>query len=316
MIMRLRNIYIICRDNIETIDTISFAQLTGSYSGYWQVTGWEKASKVIVNELFSIEFLKEKAEELIKCIPEIYQTFDSFKVLSSEGNKILTARKMLRESMADVISLYESMGLEPKESLGVDVRLPDCKDFAELKKCIDDLDFILYKNPLFRDETENLEFKSADVGSLWLTFAVIGAGAVSTSIFLNNLVAFLDKCVVVHSHRLTLQQQKVQVEAMKMEKEAKETFLNSLEQLYKSQVATVVHELEKETNKKLQNGEEIGIVEQAFEKMNILLEKGLQIYSTIESPQEVKALFEPLEMKYISVSSGTKLIEEKTEENE
>ena len=72
--------------------------------------------------------------------------------------------------------------------------------------------------------------------------------------------------------------------------------------------------MENETNKKLQNGEERGMVEQAFEKMNVLLEKGLQIYSTIESPQEVKALFEPLEMKYISVSNGVKLIEEKAKE--
>ncbi len=312
--MRLRNIYIICRDSIETIDKIASTQLAGSNSGYSQVTGWKEASRVIVDELFSIKFLKEKAEELIKCIPEIYRAYDSFKVSNSDWSRISNARRILRESMADVIGLYESMGLESKEPLGVDIKLPNCKDFAELKKCIDDLDFILYKSPLFRDETENLEFKTVDVGSLWLTFAVIGAGAVTVSIILNNLAAFLDKCVIVHSHKLTLRQQKVLADTMDMEKKEKEAFLNNLELLYKKQVATVISDLEKETNKKLQNGEEVGMVEQAFEKMNVLIEKGLQIYSTIESPQEVKALFEPLEMKYLAVSNGTKLIEEKTED--
>ena len=175
-VMRLRNIYIICRDNIETIDKIAATPLTGSNNGYSQVTGWKEASRVIVNELFSIDFLKEKGEELIKCIPEIYRAYDSFKVLSSDWNKIFNARKILREGMADVIGLYESMGLESEEPLGVDIKLPKCKDLSELKKCIDDLDFVLYKSPLFRNETENLEFKTVDVGSLWLTFAVIGAG--------------------------------------------------------------------------------------------------------------------------------------------
>lgn len=312
--MRLRNIYIICRDSIETIDKIASTQLSGNSSGYSQVTGWKEASRVIVDELFSIKFLKEKAEELIKSVPEIYRAYDSFKVLNSDWSKISTARRILRESMADVIGLYESMGLESKEPLGVDIKLPNCKDFVELKKCIDDLDYILYKSPLFRDETENLEFKTVDVGSLWLTFAVIGAGAVTTSIILNNLAAFIDKCMVVHSHKLTLQQQKLQVETMKMEKEKKETFLNNLEQLYKSLVDTTVSELMQETQKMPQNGEEIGMIEKSIEKMNALIEKGLQIYSTIESPQEVKALFAPLEMKYLAVSNGTKLIEEKDED--
>lgn len=312
--MRLRNIYIICRDNITAIDKISFTQLTGNNSGYYQVSGWGEASKVIFNELLSIDFLKEKAEALIKCVPEILRVSDSFKVSSSEWNKISNARKTLRESMADVIALYESMKLEVEEPLGVDIKLPNCKDFAELKKCIDDLDYILYKNPLFRDETENLEFKTMDVGSLWLTFAVIGASVITASVIMNNLAAFIDKCVIIHSHKLTTQQQKILVETMQMEKDAKETFLKNLEQLYKEQVAKVVSELERETNITLQDGEERGRVEQAFEKMNVLLEKGLQIYSTIESPQEVKALFEPLEMKYLSVSNGIKLIEEKEEE--
>lgn len=112
--MRLRNIYIICRENVESIDKIACTQLGGSNAGYYQVTGWKEASRVIFNELLSIEFLKEKAEELVNCIPEIFRVNDSFKVSSSEWNKILNARKILRESMADVIGLYESMGWNQK----------------------------------------------------------------------------------------------------------------------------------------------------------------------------------------------------------
>lgn len=59
---------------------------------------------------------------------------------------------------------------------------------------------------------------------------------------------------------------------------------------------------------------EFGRIEQCFEKMGVLIEKGLQIRASIDSPSETKALFEPLEMKYLEIGNTLKLLEKNKEE--
>lgn len=312
--MRLRNIYVTCRENIASIDNISGNQLTGNNSGYYHVTGWENAVKVIYDELLSIEFLREKALLLVNYVPDIYRTMDSFKVTNSEWSRIAAAKKRLSESMSDVVALYESMGLVSEETLGMDIKLPQCNDFSDLRKCLDDLEFIFYKCPLFKHESESLVFKTVDVGSMWLTFAIVGATVLTASVILNNVAAFIDKCIIIRSHKLSMEQQKIQLESMEMEKKAKQELLNGLDLIYRAQVEDAIKELASATNVKLEDGEEIGRAAQALEKMNVLLDKGMQINSTIESPKEVKALFAPLEMKYISANNVTKLLETKNDE--
>lgn len=53
-----------------------------------------------------------------------------------------------------------------------------------------------------------------------------------------------------------------------------------------------------------------------YKRTGELLGKGMKIYSAIDSPKEVKALFEPLEMKYVSMIDALKLIDQKQEKIE
>jgi hypothetical protein len=45
-----------------------------------------------------------------------------------------------------------------------------------------------------------------------------------------------------------------------------------------------------------------------------MIDKGLQIRSSIDAPKEVQKLFEPLEMTYLSVDNSLKLLEDKIED--
>ena len=100
---------------------------------------------------------------------------------------------------------------------------------------------------------------------------------------------------------------------MQMENDEKQKIYDGLNKVYQAYVDNIVTEMEKETGIELKNGEERGVVTQSFEKANMLFDKGMQIYSTIDSPREVKLLFEPLEMKYLSISDELKLLENKDE---
>ena len=313
--MRLRNIYVICKENLEKIDALTSSTCADN-SSYVKVSNWMIVSDAIRKSLGSIKFLEEEAHELMQSVPEIYRIDDSFKIHNSDWDKIKRAKNQLRDCMVDVINLYESMEINTDEHIGIDIKLPECNDFSDLKKYIDELDFILYKCPFFKVENETLKFNTVDVGSMWLTFAVLGVGAGVASALANNIAAFIDKCMVIKSHKITLEQQKKQLEFMQMEKDAKESLIEGLEKIFESQVNSVISNLEKETGIVLKDGEERGIASTAFEKANAMLDKGMQLYSTIDSPNEIKSLFEPLEMKYLSISENLKLLEKKDDNEE
>lgn len=297
--MRLRNIYILCKNNLKDIEKLEILDWIVN-SDYMQVVNWQSVSEVLYKSLISIEYLKKPINELIESIPVMSRDKDIFAVPKPNAGEIVKKKNKLLTCMVDVINLYESMGMDNDTHTGIDIKLPKCNDFSDLKKCINELDFILYKCPLFIHGNETLKFETIDVGSMWLTFVIVGIGVGATSVLLNNIAAFIDKCLVIKSHKITIDQQKAKLKSLNMEEKAKQELLESLTKVYKVLVENDVKDLEKELGVELRDGDEKGRLLQAIEKTNALLDKGMQLYSSIDSPDEIKALFEPLEMKYLS----------------
>lgn len=121
-----------------------------------------------------------------------------------------------------------------------------------------------------------------------------------------NTAAFIDQCMVIRSHYLTIQEQRRAIENDEIEQQQREAILGYIDLLYKRQVDEAIREMEEISGHEIVDGDERGRAEQSFEKLGKLLDKGLQIYSSIDSPQETKALFEPLEMKYLSIANEMK----------
>lgn len=309
--MRLRNIYVLCSENKQKIELIKGSSATNN--GYTIVSGWDNFLDAL-KQIKPVDFLNEDISNLISCVPEIYRHQKQFHVTNSEWNKINQRKNNLLASMENVIKLYESMGLLTEEQIGLDIKLPKCDSFSDFKKCIDELEFILYKCPFFRIEGEDLKFHSLDVGSMWLNFVVIGVAIGVSSKLLKNLVTFLDKCLILRSHKITIDQQAVQLQTMKIEQKEKKELLKGINKIYQAQADDIISELEKNTGIQLQDGEEKGVVLQTFEKMNLLIDKGLQIYSTIDSPKEIQTLFQPIEQKYLSIYDEIKLLEKRDSE--
>lgn len=164
----------------------------------------------------------------------------------------------------------------------------------------------------FQNDEASLKLQSVDSGSIWLIFGVVGSVAVS-SVLLNNIAAFIDKCFVVKSHKLACDRQEQEIKAAEIEEAEKEELLRNIRKLYKISVKNAIKDSEKSTECYINDGDEMGRVEQSFVRMGKLLEQGLQIYSSSDSPKEVKAVFEPLEMHYLSMDKLSERIEEKTD---
>ena len=66
----------------------------------------------------------------------------------------------------------------------------------------------------------------------------------------------------------------------------------------------------------MKDGEERGKVEKTLEKMVLLIDKGVEIYSSIETTNEVKALFPTNENNPILPDNIVKLLEKKEDTEE
>lgn len=310
--MKLRNIYLVCRDNIDDLQSLSTQDISLSGRMGKRVSGWLATSQAL-SKIKEIEFLNEKVENLINAIPEFFIRRDRFDILNEEWGRINTARNILVDRMQGIIELYEGMGLAEENKLGMDIKLPKFRDFSEYASYISDLNFIFTKCPFLQTENENMQFANVDVGSTWLTFFVVGSASILTgSIFLNNLAAFVDKCIIIRSHYLTTKKQKQDLEIKEKDEKKREIISGYLDNMYKGEVEKAIRELEDVTGCPVENsdGDEYRRIERCFDLMGKLIEQGLKISASIDAPSEVQALFQPLEMKYLSIGETQKLLEE------
>lgn len=311
--MKLGDIYSICKRNYNVIKSIDGSMMNlMDYDD--ELT---KKVKTSGDEIKKIECLKDAYLNLEKCLEKCLEKVEDLIFEEADKTSLLelqNAKEKMLSMMDGIIGIYEETGLQKKEMIGIDIKFPVSGNFSDFRKDIDELDFIFTKCPFFQDEKESLRFDNVDIGSFWLTFVVIGAAITGGSILLNNIAAFVDKCIIIRSHYLTVQQQKANMEKAQVEEKEKEEVIKGFNRYYKIVVDNAIKELEEITNCKLQDGDERGRVEQSFEKMGKLIDKGMQIYATIDSPKEAKVLFEPLEMHYLDVSSKLKLLEDKKEE--
>lgn len=307
--MKLRNIYIICKNNIEVLD-VSLADINISGRAGYRVSEWERCLHAL-EEVKRISFLENMVINVIEKVPSFYISRDSFDMLASDFHDFYGKLNMVYDAVKTIVDLCESMGMVKHESgIGLDIKLPNCVDFSDYMHYISELEFVLYKCPFFRG-VEALKFCNVDVGSNWLNFLIVTAGEVGSRIC-NNIAAFIDKCYIVKSHKLSIEQQRIMLDTMKMEQEAKEKVLDGITLIYNEQVKQAVAELEAETGIKLKDCEQRDIAIMAMEKTNSLLEKGMQIYTAIDSPKDIQVLFQPLEMKYLS-DVKVELLEEKND---
>lgn len=260
--------------------------------------------------IYDIKFLQDSINEL-----KIYfnVTANNKIILKSQ---IMDRMKELLIELESIIKFFESIGFgqgEQDKMLGLEIKLPSSNSLTDLKKYISDLEFIFTKCPFFNNNDEELKFQNIDIGSIWLDFAVVGVALGTGSILLNNIAAFVDRCFIIRSHQLNTLQQKNAIEKAKLETNVKKELLESIDKLYKFLVDNAINELEEISGYKLQDGEERGMAAQSFEKLQVLIDKGLQIYSTIDAPEETKALFEPLEIKYLNIENELKMLEKKTD---
>ena len=137
---------------------------------------------------------------------------------------------------------------------------------------------------------------AVDVGSIWLSF-VIGGAAIATVI--NMVAALVDKALIIRSHYLTTKEQVEKVRSLKLENDILERMEKDFETIGKRLIETHSEELCKQYDVK--DPEDLERMKNSLNLLTDWMSKGMEVYASIKSPDEVKSVFPPLETQLLSI---------------
>ncbi len=309
--MRLYNVYYTCKAAFNGLKKLKI--LTIGKSGGYTLNNWT-VCKQVIESLFTIDFITYDAQKLYdvlspidreKIDPDIgYSTLEKFKILYDK----------LLAKLEAVIDLYESMK-DGASQPGIDIKVPSCNSLKEYIKILDDIDFVFTQCPYLINENEEIKYKGTDVGSDWITFAIIMSTTASASfIILNNLASIMNKVIALISNKKILDMQDEMLKTMQLKNEATQETIDVLKKIKENTYKKYVDELQDELGK-LKDGEEEGKVSKSLEKLVNLVDKGVEIHTSIETPKEIKVLFPFVETQQSLPDSLLKYIEDKTSQN-
>ena len=305
--MRLYSMYYVCRKYIDIIRKMTFDTRTANGKEIRSLSNWKEKS-IILNELANVAPIRDKVRKVYECVPVMYRDIDRFDVQDSIVRSFNQSKSELLASMETIVNLYETTSppRDTNEKGGIDIRLPKFQDLGEFSDCLKDLNFVITQCPYLLNKDEEIKFKTIDIGSIWLTLAVVG---VSSTILL-NFGKLVDQAIKIKSHMITVKMQEETLRSMEIKNEIAEevsdVFKKTKDALLKQSLDNIENELGP-----IQDGEESDKVKRSLEKLGYWMDKGMQIYSSIDTPKEVKDVFpEPQELSFLP-DDIQKLLEKK-----
>ncbi len=288
--MRLYNIYYLCKELIDVFkqDRISLNSKRDIYEisdleNYWGA----------IDSLQNITLFKPTIEHFYNIIPVYAKDKNSIKVSIDIYRNFESLNKTIINQMSIIIDLYESMNIS-KNPVGIDVKIPQCKDLKEYIKHLNELDFIFTQCPYLLHKDETIKFSTVDVGSQWLNFIVeLSLGSSAIFYILNNLALILDKVVMLRSHYKSVKQQEEALKIAKNKSELSESEKEIFDILKRHYMSEITGSLENEISP-LEDGDQRGRLEKSLEKLCNLLDKGVEIYASIDTPKDIQVLFPTL----------------------
>lgn len=311
--MKLYNIYYLCKKFYKALNSLTISEEKSQNITTYCIENWYEYLNIL-KSLRTIPYFKNKVDLIYNSIPVFIKSSPQPKIDISIKNKFLNAHLVLVQNMKTIIELYESMNISEKEK-GIDVKIPNCQNLKEYIKYLNDIDFVFSQCPYLLHKDETIKFSFVDVGSNWLTFIIeVSAGAATSFYILNNLAKIVDKAMILKSHYSSIKEQeenlKIARQKRELAEEEKEIF-NTLKKYYMKDISD---SLENEIAP-LDDGDQRGRLEKSLEKLSNLLDKGVEIYASLDVPKEIQVLFPAIEEQEKLSDSILNYLEDKKEQN-
>lgn len=306
-ILRFYNTYYLCKNLIDIFSKTRVVTQETNKSYY--INCWDEYVDAL-NAMKQIPMFEEAALKIYETIPVFVRRKERPLIDNVTKNTFVNLNNSLEAQMRTVIKLYESMELNNDKN-GIDVKIPQCENLKEYTWYLKELDFVFTQCPYLLCDNEQIQFFNVDVGSNWLSFLIKVSGVSSAAnTILNHLAIVMDKALVLKSHYNTLKQQEEMLRTSKTKNEIAEENLDTLKTLKAIYLQQATSALAEEISP-LNDGEQQGKVEKSLEKLVELLDKGVEIYASIDTPKEVQVLFPTIGDNKKLSDSILKFIEDK-----
>lgn len=303
--MRLYNIYYTCKMIYNDLENLHIETTPTEAK---RIISWESYKQALLT-LFSFDFIKEDAKATYNVLNPIELEQTQPVIGNKTYNKLIEKNKILLSKIKAVIDLYESIK-DGVSQCGFDIKIPPCTSLKEYIGILKDIDFILNQCPYLKCETEKIQYKGTDVGSDWITFAIIVSGATSTGFFiLNQLASLMNKAISLKSNKRILDMQEENYKSMQLKNEITQEVLDGFYKMKKIIFEQYIDELQEELGE-IADPEEKTKLEKSLEKLSELINKGLEIHTSIEAPKEIKVLFPFAEQQQLLPDNLLKYLED------
>ena len=240
-----------------------------------------------------IPYISAIIDDIYACSPEF--TVKSTVYLSKEGrSKLINSANKIRNDLTSMIAMCEALGIE-ENSDGFDVKLPHNMTLGEFSSCAKDLDHIFTQCPLLNTDDEQIQLRGVDIGSVWFTFSIVGAGAATTFYILNNLASMVSKIMAIREQMAICRQQEELARQAGLKNEVLQTIVEANKSVYKNLIRNVTEELAAKNN--ITSNDDIEHIRGSLIMLKEWMDKGMEVYAAIEAPADIKAVFPPPEVQ-------------------
>lgn len=301
--MKLYNVYRLCKQNIEKFN--GYVAKKNEKTGLYIIYNWNNI-KQSLELIKKIPSFRNCVNDYIYSVPVLVRENVSAEFDHTTAQKVNSKLNVIINKMQVIIDLYESMNLGDGGN-GIDIKMPPCDDLKDYISYLKDIEFIFSQCPFLQCENEILKFESVDVGSNWLRLTI---AATSTCMILSNTAALVDKALVLRSHYVAIRQQEEILKSQQNKNELSKEIIESYKFLHDTYMGAAISILEKDLGD-LKDPEERDKAERSLEKLVDLLDKGCEIYATLDAPQEIQVLFPEVQSNLELPDNIVKYIEEK-----
>ena len=291
--MRLQEIYSICLKATSSWCELTFEEKRGAGNITYYRLSNANSVRAILNELEPIISFSDNIEAIRQISIGFKQPTADINLDQQAKNKLIAEYRQLLSKVLTVVKLFESVNYCKSEN-GIDIKMPPQISLSDLSKCTKDLNTIFSTCPLFTKTDSTIALSAVDVGSIWLSFVIGGTATVLVAKMIAELV---DKALIVRSHYLSTKEQEARIRGLELTNETLEGMSKGYKEIEKKLLDKVSNELAEEHN--ISDPEDIGRLKNSIQILSEWMSRGMEIYSAVESPSEVKAVFPPIEKQSI-----------------
>lgn len=308
--MRMSYMYYLLKKSIDGLKRIKKVEESANNNRKWTVLTNYSALNDTLSDLHCLPAFKKDIDAIQQILSDSrFVVADKTKHFPIEGEKLYKDIQSLQYKLEIIVDFLEQCGFS-EDQLGFDVKMPPTDDFSEFANNIDTLQKVLNQCPYLTINDERVKIQSVDIGSIWLKFAVV---ATSTSLILSNLATIVDKCVKIQSHYITMQQQEENLRQAQLKNDVLNSVIEANKMYYDKLIDNAATELEQEIPNVELSNEDKERVKMSIDNLVKLIDKGMEIYASIDAPEEVKDLF-PTSDEIKSLSEPLKQLSESNDE--